>query len=310
MRRGTNKMSITLRQIRYFIAAAESGKVTEAAASVGISSSAVTNAIQELEAMLGVSLFDRHHKGLKLTYNGYHFLKHCQNIQSAVSTALHTFKDRKQYSGKLRIGISATVAGYFLTPLLSRFNRAFPDVKIEISELKRPVAEHRLRHKELDLGILLVSNTSANHHLASETLVSSKRKLWLASDHELLQKKSISLADIEQFPYIQLTIDEAMNSHMNFWKKLGLKPNIVFETSVVEAVRSMVATGEGITILSDMVYRPWSLEGERIESRSLSDDIPSMDVGLVWATEGEMPELTQAFIEFCRMEYNSGQARK
>ncbi len=303
-------MSLTLRQIRYFIAAAESGKVTEAAAAVGISASAVTNAIQELEAMLGVSLFDRHHKGLKLTYNGYHFLKHCQNIQSAVSTALHTFKDRKQYSGKLRIGISATVSGYFFTPLLSRFNRAFPDVEVDILELKRPVVENKIRHKELDVGILLVSNSTESDSLTTEILVSSKRKLWMSSDHPLLRKKSIGLADIEHLPYIQLTIDEARKSHMNYWKDLGLKPNIVFETSVVEAVRSMVATGEGITILSDMVYRPWSLEGERIESRSLSDDIPSMDVGLVWSTEGEMPELTQAFIEFCRMEYNSGQGRR
>jgi DNA-binding transcriptional LysR family regulator len=302
-------MSITLRQIRYFVAAAESGKVTEAAASIGISASAVTSAIQELESMLGVSLFDRHHKGLKLTYNGYHFLQHCQNILSAVSTAMHTFKDRKQYSGKLKLGVSPTVSGYFLTPLLSRFGRAFPNVNVEILELKRQIAESKIANDQIDIAILLVSNAEESDQLSREVLVSSKRKVWTATDHPLLQKKSISLNDIATYPYVQLTIDEAAKSHMNYWEMFNLKPNIVFETSVIEAVRSMVATGEGITILSDMVYRPWSLEGERIESRSIVDDIPSMDVGLMWMTKKELPELTQAFIEFCRMEYNSGQAR-
>jgi len=57
-------------------------------------------------------------------------------------------------------------------------------------------------------------------------------------------------------------------------------PAVAFATSSVEAVRSMVAAGMGVTILSDMVYRPWSLEGQRIELHTLVDDIPIMDVGL------------------------------
>ena len=70
------------------------------------------------------------------------------------------------------------------------------------------------------------------------------------------------------------------------WGSAGLRPDPIFVTSSVEAVRSMVADGMGITILSDMVYRPWSLEGQRIElrkgQRALACD--QRDVG--WSLHG------------------------
>ena len=62
---------------------------------------------------------------------------------------------------------------------------------------------------------------------------------------------------------------------------------MIFRTNSVEAVRSLVATGTGITILSDMVYRPWSLEGDKLESREIAAAIPTMDVGLAWSSSGD-----------------------
>jgi DNA-binding transcriptional LysR family regulator len=50
----------------------------------------------------------------------------------------------------------------------------------------------------------------------------------------------------------------------------------------VEAVRSLVATGAGLAILPSLVYRPWSLEGDRIEIRDVSGDLPTVQVGLAW----------------------------
>ena len=76
-----------------------------------------------------------------------------------------------------------------------------------------------------------------------------------------------------------LTVDEASQTASRYWRPTGLRPNVMFTTSSVEAVRSMVADGMGVTILSDMVYRPWSLEGQRIELRNVAAEIPTMDVG-------------------------------
>jgi DNA-binding transcriptional LysR family regulator len=69
----------------------------------------------------------------------------------------------------------------------------------------------------------------------------------------------------------------------------------------VEAVRSMVANGMGVTVLSDMVYRPWSLDGRRVEVVALADQVPSMDVGLAWAADAELDEAARAFIDFMHL---------
>jgi DNA-binding transcriptional LysR family regulator len=80
-------MSLNLRQIRYFVAAAEAGKVVAAASAVGISPSAITEAIQELEETVGTPLMTRHRDGIRVTYDGYVFLQHCRNILSALTAA-------------------------------------------------------------------------------------------------------------------------------------------------------------------------------------------------------------------------------
>ena len=78
------------------------------------------------------------------------------------------------------------------------------------------------------------------------------------------------------------TVDEGEESTTRYWQELGIKPEIAFRTGSMEALRGLVANGFGITILSEMVFRSWSLEGRRLETRPLSDSIPDMELGLVW----------------------------
>jgi DNA-binding transcriptional LysR family regulator len=303
-------MSLNIRQIRYFVAAAEAGKIVAAASAVGISPSAITEAIQDLEESVGTRLVTRHRSGIKVTYDGYVFLQHCRNVLSALSAAtVAVGANRKRVEGELTIGVTITVAGYFLAAPLARFRRSFPDVAVSVRELDRSVIEKQLVGGQLGLGILLVSNLKHVEELATETLAKSRRRLWTATNHPLLGKGKVTLRDVAKEPYIQLTIDEAAKTTLSYWSKHKLAPNVVFRTDSVEAVRSLVATGAGVTILSDMVYRPWSLEGDKLESREISQQIPTMDVGLAWSKSAELPPPARAFIEFCRMEFLSGNPR-
>src|SRR3954470_15534374 len=303
-------MSLNLRQIRYFVAAAEAGKVVAAASAVGISPSAITEAIQELEETVGTPLMTRHRDGIKLTYDGYVFLQHCRNILSALTAATSAVgQNRPRVAGPLSIGVTITAAGYFLAAPLARFRRSFPEVDLRIKELDRSVIEKELAQGQLDIGILLVSNLEHGDELATATLAKSRRRLWTATGHPLLAKPKVTLKDVAKEPYIQLLIDEAAATTLSYWAKVKLTPNVIFRTDSVEAVRSLVATGTGITILSDMVYRPWSLEGDKLESREIAAAIPTMDVGLAWSRAASLPAPAQAFIEFCRMEFLSGNPR-
>src|SRR5947208_5370731 len=139
---GQSRMSLNIRQIRYFVAAAEAGKVVGAASAVGISPSAITAAIQDLEETVGTQLVTRHRDGIKVTYDGYVFLQHCRNILSDLSAATHSVgQHRPRVEGSLSIGVTITVAGYFLAAPLVRFRRSFPGVDVTIKELDRSVIE-------------------------------------------------------------------------------------------------------------------------------------------------------------------------
>jgi DNA-binding transcriptional LysR family regulator len=67
----------------------------------------------------------------------------------------------------------------------------------------------------------------------------------------------------------------------DYWQSRGCHPDIHFRTNSFEAIRSLVAQGKGVTILSDLVYRPWALGGQRVIRRTIDDCITYMDVGIV-----------------------------
>lgn len=297
-------MSITLRQLRYFVAAVETGKLSSAAAECNVSQSAVTLSLRTLEDQVGIKLLDRHHSGVTLTYEGHRFLPKARDILSAVAEATHSGPGMVESTrGRVRVGVTYTVFGYFIGPQLARFHRRFPEIELQVEQLDRPELEKGLIDGAIDIAVLLVSNLTDNRRIASQVLLPSQRRLWLPPGHHLAQDKAPALKDVAQEPYIMLTVDDAEQTSNRYWRKNRLKPNVVMRTSSVEAVRTMVAAGMGVTILSDMVYRPWSLEGDRIEIRNLAEHIPSMDVGLAWPKTQSLPTPVQEFRNFLQLSY-------
>lgn len=298
-------MTFSLKQVRYFIATADSGQISQAGIALNVSQSAITAAIKHLEGNLGVALFRRQPSGVSLTAEGARFLHHARNIMAAVNAAESApLTEDKALSGSVRIGVSYTVAGYFLPRHFTRFTRSHPRIRAEILELPRTEIETGLLDGTIDLAVMLVSNLQDRKRLAHEILVHSRRRLWLPVEHPLLTAETITLEDVAKLPYVMLTVDEAGQTAARYWRPIGLKPHVIFRTSSVEAVRSMVADGMGVTILSDMVYRPWSLEGQRIELRNVTADIPTMDVGLAWNRAERQSPATRTLHEFLSLSFS------
>lgn len=293
---------VSLRQLRYFIAAADTGQFSQAALNVHVSQSAITAAVSQLEASLGVPLFDRLPHGVTLTAEGYKFAQHARHILETLQDALSEplFLSHAM-QGVVRVGASYTVLGYFLPALLARFKRSYPLVEIDLVDLDRPSIEAAVAAGKLDVGLTIVSNTRNLHLFEHHVLIRSRRQLWLSSQHPLMSKPSISLQDVSQHAYILTTVDEGAASTTRYWHAQGLAPNIAFSTSSMEALRGLVAHGFGVTILSDMIYRAWSLEGKKIEIRPLSDAIPAMELGLIWSPDRALSSSAEAFRRFLVM---------
>jgi DNA-binding transcriptional LysR family regulator len=290
-------MAFTLRQLQYFVAVAEQGSVTRAAQNLSISQSSVTEALKELETDLGVTLFDRHPRGLTITHNGHQFLRHATKILATVSDARTSFSGQQSaLSGTLNIGVTSLVAGYVLSDLLARYRRACPGVDVSAIEDNGGYLEHLLVGGELDVAVMVISNLRDRMALQAEILETSPYRLWLPMGHPLVSADIISVADIAREPLIMLTVDEIEENTGKLLSALGARPHVAFRTRSVEAVRSLVATGAGVALLPDLVYRPWSLEGDRIESRDVSGSLPVVQVGLVWRKGSSLPQAARDFV--------------
>ncbi len=296
--------NLTLRQLRYFAAVAQAGQFSLAAAQENVSQSTISNAVMAIEDELGVRLFDRLPQGVALTSKGQDFLRHARHILESVRDAMDSprFKERT-LTGTVRIAASYTVLGYFLPELMARFRASYPDVDLKLQDMERGAIEAAVLSGDVDIGMVILSNVQRLGSFGHAVLVRSRRQLWVAPTHPLAQIRSPSLADIARHPYLLLTADEGEKSALAYWQRNGLRPNIVMRTGSIEALRGLVGHGFGVTVLSDMVFRPWSLEGKRIEARPLLDAIPHMDAGMIWKRHAKFSEAAEAFQQFLIQSY-------
>jgi DNA-binding transcriptional LysR family regulator len=93
------------------------------------------------------------------------------------------------------------------------------------------------------------------------------------------------------------------------WARHLLKPRTILRTSSLEAVRSLVGAGLGLTVLPDFLYRPWTLDAEHVDVRRLRDEVPTVDVGLVWRRGSRLKPVAAEFIDVAR-EQSSARVRR
>jgi DNA-binding transcriptional LysR family regulator len=304
----TNHRHITLRQFRYFIAVAESGSVAAASRMLAIAQSAVTKAMLELEDELGNQLFERSPKGMVLTPQGHRFLASARKVLSAVADAarLHGGNaPQDALAGTLAIGVTSLVAGYYLSDLLGRFTRAAPAVEVQITEETPRFLEHLLINGELDVAIMVSNALGEPQALVAETLTRSPNRVWLASNHVLAAQDELTLAECAAHDQVVLEADRIDDLMRAVWARHQLKPRCVLRTSSLEAVRSLVGAGLGLAVLPDFLYRPWTLDAEHVDARRLRDELPTVDVGLVWRRGSGLKPAAEEFIELAREQSRS-----
>lgn len=293
---------VTLRQFRYFVAVAESGSVASASRMLSIAQSALTKSLLELEAEIGSPLFVRSPKGMTLTPQGHRFLVGARKVIGSVADALRVqaADAAAEISGVLAVGVTSLVAGYYLSELFSRFRRNCPAVQVYVTEDAPRFLEHLLINGELDVAIMVSNALGEPQAMVAETLTRSQNRVWLPSNHPLASQPEVTLADCAACDQIVLDADRIDDLMKGVWARHQLKPRVILRTSSLEAVRSLVGAGAGIAVLPDFLYRPWTLDAEHVEVRRLRDEVPTVDVGLVWRRGSGLKPAATEFIELAR----------
>ncbi len=294
-------MNFSLRQLRYFVTIAELGQVARAAEQLHVTASAVTISLRDLENELGYSLFKREAHGMELTDDGRHFLARAHAVEAAVADA-QNMPRQAEVRGEMTLAATPTLVGYFLPEHIHRLSSLHPGLRIRMLELERHGIEEGLLAGAFDIAMMVTSNVS-NTALQTLTLLESRRRLWLGVGHRLLQQPKVHLADVVSEPLMMLTADEAADAAQRYWRHYGLVPDVHLRSSSIEAIRSMVGNGQGVAIASDLQYRPWSLEGKRIETMLLEEPIPPLMVGLAWRTGAEITPAMRILREYFRQRF-------
>jgi DNA-binding transcriptional LysR family regulator len=298
--------NVSVRQLHYFVHVAECGKISQAADTVGRTQSAVTAAIRDLEVELDVTLFERHAGGVILTSSGRELLPRAYRILREVEDAARSVKTIKQdIEGRVNVGAKDIVAAYYVPGPLTRFRLAHSRIEVTVTEMTRAHVDTSLNDGSIDFGILALrrGGPSEPEGRSILTLEHHFLHLWVSEDHPFLSRETVSPADIASEPYIIWTRDEFETVTLTNFAAFGLSPRVAIRVSSIEAVRSLVANGAGVTIMPDLVYRPRSLEGLRVERiKSLELFQGASAISLVWQTSHQHSPAARAFKDFLQKE--------
>ena len=148
-------MNFNIQQLEYIIALDNYGSFSQAAVHCHVTQPTLSMQVKKIEEELGVIIFDRSKKPLKATIEGETILAQARIILQEVNVLKeHVSSDKGTTSGTLNIGIIPTLAPYIVPIFLGNFLRKYPDVKVQIKELKTEEITDALRKEKIDFGIL------------------------------------------------------------------------------------------------------------------------------------------------------------
>jgi len=246
-----------LRQLMYFVKAAETMNFTEAASAVFITQSTLSQQIKQLEEELGMLLFDRIGKHVRITEAGHVFLAHAQKILREVQKGKQAIAElNNAATGELNIGVSYAFTSLLL-PALAPFSTKYPGIKIFITYGNPEELEKKLRLAELDM-ILAFHNESDDEDLEMQILFSSTVVMVVAKSNPLAKLEKISLKELAEQDLILPGKGFSSREYVNeLFFKSKISPNIKIEMNDVHSLLSLVQNGHWATILNEKAIFGW-----------------------------------------------------
>lgn len=288
----------TLRQCTYFRAVAEHGGIAQAARALNISQPSVAQALDKLEDVTGLVLFERHHaRGLTLTLHGRVFLKHVVSLeQHAHQVEREASALAAEAAGEIRLGLFWTLSPFYAAGLISTFMDAAPGVTIQQREMSLADLADALREGSLDIVLTYDRGADADG-LAFVELAALRPMIVVAASHRLAGRRSVDLAELADEPYVMLDGPGSRSYFEDLLAECGIDPPISYVSTSLETVRSAVAAGFGFTLL---VMRPASSTtygGAKVKTLSIENDVRPLRIVLATREGAHKGLLVQRFTD-------------
>lgn len=285
-------------QLRYFCAVAETASFTRAAEREQVAQPSLSQQIMKLEEELGVRLFDRLGRSVRLTEPGRIFLPRARAILSELKAAKEEVAERQSVvSGPVTLGVIPTIAPYFLPTRIAVFSRKFPQVALNVVEDVTVHLLDRLRAGLVDLAILALP--TRGHDLDCFPLLTERLYAILPKAHPLARRRSLTMKELREEPFLLLRDDHCFReTAMEVCKRARIMPQIVFESGQFSSILGMVSAGLGISVVPEMAL-------ERRQDCSfvlVADQRASRTIGVASVKGHFLGRAPQAFLDFLRAQ--------
>lgn len=294
---------MNLRDLRYLVAVAEQRHFGRAAEACFVSQPTLSTQLKKLEEFLGVTLVERNNRQVMLTPVGESIVAQAQRVLRESNQLVGIAEaHRDPYGGDFRLGIIPTIAPYLLPKILTPLRKAFPDLRLQLTESQTAVLTQMLKGGELDAVILALP--MEDDHITEALLYREPFYMAVSRQHAHAKRKSVGLSDLDGEDVLLLEDghclrDQALavcNSH-------NAVENTNFRATSIETLRQMVAANVGITLMPELAM---TARGSGIKYIPFKGKAPAREVGLCWRGTSTREALLQDMakllgdLEFCR----------
>lgn len=292
-------MKLETRQLRYFVAVAEELHFGRAADRLHISQPPLSQQIRQLETQLGVQLFERTKRSVKLTHPAEVFLAQARAALASLDDAVDAVRAAARgEAGYLRLGCTAASAYSVVPTLMRRFKEHYPLVEVALHERFTAEQARDLAEARLDIGLLRLPVDQPG--LVTEKLLQERLVVAIPADHRLASEPSLDVADLDGQPFIGFSREGARYFHDMIEGVLaagGISPRVVQRATQLHVVAALVSAGLGLAVVPDaaahvlvdrVVYRPVR-----------ADRLPRPELHLCWRRENLTP-LVRNFLAVAR----------
>lgn len=279
-----------LRHLRYFVAVAEQLSFRGAAEKLHIAQPPLSAQIKALETELGVRLFERTTRSVRLTPAGRVFLEEARGVVAASVQAGQRARDAEHgLAGTLRVGFVAPVANAWLAAILRRFRRQFPAIQLSLFDITSTEQLQRLRAQELDAGLLRppVGFPELEYRFVGE----SRQVLALPAGHPLAAKRRLEWRDFHNQDLVLIHPASQHGFYDPFLAecaRAGAKPRPVQYANDIQTKMWLISAGFGIaptTVTLSEVKWPG------LVFRALPPGLPPVQTVLAWRRDDKSPVL-------------------
>jgi len=243
-----------LRHLRYFVAVAEELNFTRAAARLHIGQPPLSMQIRDLEAEIGVRLFERTQRRVALTPAGQCLLEHAYRILGGVREAVEAAQRAARGElGELRVGFTSSLPFTDLLPdALHAYRRRFPAVRLQLSEMFTPEQFGALARGELDVGFVRLQGGRAPDGIGLREIARNPLRLVVNASHRLARAAAVSFAELRDEDFIGFPADVGTDLPAvlrGLCRQAGFEPRIVQTAREATTQIGLVGAGLGVAVL-------------------------------------------------------------